>query len=597
MAGYGALTLVPPLLAIGLAIRTRKAVPALFLGIWSGAILYAGGPTLFGDPNGWFREVLRERTLTPQTAFFGDPLGWGYDVVANGFGLFTAFEWITGAVADSFQAQILVFTLLLGSGVAMIWNLGGSYAVRDWALERLQTRRGGSLAAMALGLVIFFDDYANTAIVGSTIKDVSDQLGVSREKLSYIVDSTAAPVATLAISSWIAFQLDQIENAYDSLGLETHPSAMEIFLQSIPFNMYAVLAIVMVFLVVWTKRDYGEMLDAERRATSTGDVFRDDAQPMQDVQGTLGEPHTDDPRLVNFFAPIAVLLVVTLGTALWTGTPSDLTIETVLDAPFDTLYTMVIEASFASALIYGSFAMVATGFVLGHLQGSMDLREATDVTIDGFGIMLTAVTILVLAWGIGTTVGQLGTGEYVASAIGDSLPIALLPAVVLVTAAFIAFSTGTAWGTMGIITPIAIPVAWTMTGDHTMSAAVVGMVFSGAIFGDHSSPISDTTVLSATFTGADLVDHVRTQIPYALTVGGVATLMITVWGITRITPIVLLAIGAVLLVGLLYGLSEFDARRKGVDPVAANDGEHADGPIGPGSDGDVASDGGPAESE
>jgi Na+/H+ antiporter NhaC len=181
--------------------------------------------------------------------------------------------------------------------------------------------------------------------------------------------------------------------------------------------------------------------------------------------------------------------------------------------------------------------------------------------------MLTAVSILVLAWGIGEVVGALGTGEYVAGVVGDQFPTAILPALVLVLAAFIAFSTGTSWGTMGILTPIVIPVAWNLTGDHTIIAAMVGVIFSGAIFGDHSSPISDTTVLSSTFTGADLIDHVRTQLYYAITVAVVAVVLLLVWGATRIPPIALLPVGVLALVGLVYGLSELDADRKGLDPA------------------------------
>ncbi|AGB16730.1 Na+/H+ antiporter [Halovivax ruber XH-70] len=570
MSEFGVLSLVPPLLAIGLAIITRKAVLSLFLGIWSGAVLYAGGPSPLDDPVGWLRSV-----------------------AADGFGIFTTFDWIVAGIIadDGFYVQILVFTLLLGAGVSMIWNLGGSYAVRDWALERIETQRGATFAAWLLGLVMFFDDYANTAIVGSTIKDVSDELHVSREKLSYIVDSTAAPVATLAISSWIAFQLGEIEKAYDDLGLQDAPEPMEIFLQSIPYNMYAILAIVMVLIIVVTGRDYGEMLTAEHRSRSTGKVTRDDAQPMQDVEGDLGDPHAENPRLASFFTPVVVLAVVTLGTALWTGLPAE-PLSTFIDRPGDTVFNAFIDASYASALVYGSFAMVVSGFVLGKVYGIMDAGESTGATIEGFGLMLTAVSILVLAWGIGTAVTALDTGGYVSNVIGESLPIELLPVVVLGAATFIAFSTGTAWGTMAILTPIGIPVAWSMAGDHTMVAVIVGMIFSGAIFGDHSSPISDTSVLSATFTGADLIDHVRTQIPYALTVGLVSALLITVWGFTRITPFILLPIGVVLLTGLVYGLSEFDARRKGVEPIAANGSEYAGDPVTPGSESDVSADGG-----
>ena len=518
MSEHGIISIVPPLLAILFAVLTRQAIVSLFLGIWAGGVIYTGG-----------------------------------------FGLAQAFNWIITGIADEFHATIIVFTFFLGAGVAFVWRLGGSYAVRDWALERLDTQRKVGVAAWALGLLVFFDDYANTAIVGSTVKDVSDELRVSREKLSYIVDSTAAPVATIAISSWVAFQLSLIGDGYEAAGVTDHPPVFEIFLNSIPFNMYSLLAIVMVLVIVLSGRDYGEMLTAEHRSWQTGYVNREGARPMQDVSESLGTPHAEEPRLVAFLGPIAVLIVATLGSALWTGY-----------APGATLWDMVTTADYAAALVYGSFAMIVSGFVIGYAYNILTIGESIDTTIDGFSIMLTAISILVLAWGIGEVVTALGTGEYVAGVAQQSITPALLPAIILVLAAFIAFSTGTSWGTMGILTPIAIPVAWSLTGDHTMVAAVVGTIFSGAIFGDHTSPISDTTVLSSTFTGADLIDHVRTQIYYAVTVAAVAITLIVVWGYTRVTPLLLLPIGVVLLVGLVYGLSGWDARRRGLTPVASD---------------------------
>ncbi|WP_248895810.1 Na+/H+ antiporter NhaC family protein [Haloplanus halobius] len=518
MAEFGALSLVPPLLAIGLAIVTRKAVLSLFLGVWAGGVVYTGS-----------------------------------------LGLRQTFDWIAAAIGEStFHAQILIFTLLLGSAVAMIWRLGGSHAVRDWAIARLDTRRKVAAVTWLLGLLLFFDDYANTAVVGSTMRDVSDHLGISREKLSYLVDSTAAPVSTLAISSWVAFQLSMIESGYEATDLAASevPNAFGVFLQSIPYNVYAILAIAMVGIVVVSERDYGEMLTAERRAAETGEVTRPGGRPMQNVAAELGEPNVERPRLFSFFLPIGVLIAVTVGTALWTGY-----------TPGASLYDTITGADYAVALIFGSFAMVVSTYIIGAATGVMGLGESVDTTIDGFGVMLIAVTILVLAWAIGNVVEALGTGEYVGGVAQQVLSPALLPVVVLFTAAFIAFSTGSSWGTMAIVTPIAVPVAWDLTGTHTMVAALVGAVFSGAIFGDHASPISDTTVLSATFTGADLVDHVRTQLYYAVTVVLVAATLLVAWGYTRVSPWLLLPIGVLMLVGLVYGLSTLDARRRGIDPT------------------------------
>ena len=547
MTDFGALSVAPPLLAIVLAVITRKAVLSLFLGIWSGAVIVTGG-----------------------------------------LGIVQTFDWIVAAVSDEFQATILVFTLLLGSGVAMVWNLGGTAAVRDWALERLDSQRQAGLVAWGLGIVLFFDDYANTAIVGSAMKDVSDRLRTSREKLSYIVDSTAAPVATLGISSWVAFQLSLIGEGYEAAGVDAanRPGTFEVFVSSIPFNMYAILAIVMVLLIVGSGRDYGEMLTAENRSWTSGRVTRDGAVPMQDVAGELGEPPASTPRLVNFFVPVAVLVAVTVATALWSGEFSPVgfggdLLAGELGAAGGRLWDAALNASYEVALMIGSFAMVASGFVLGRVYDVFGAGDATEYAIDGFSIMLTAASILVLAWGIGGAIDALGTGEYVANVAVGSVSPAFLPALVFVVAGIIAFSTGTSWGTMGIVTPIAIPIAWEISGGgaagHTLVAAMVGVIFSGAIFGDHSSPISDTTVLSATFTGADLIDHVRTQIYYAVTVAAVVVLLLVVWGLTRVTPLALLPLGAVLLAGLVYLLSEFDAARRGIDPISVSERQADDG--------------------
>ena len=547
MTDFGALSIAPPVLAIVLAVITRKAVLSLFLGIWSGAVIVTGG-----------------------------------------LGIVQTFEWIVAAVSDEFQATILVFTLLLGSGVAMVWNLGGTAAIRDWALDRLDNQRQAGLVAWGLGIVLFFDDYANTAIVGSAMKDVSDRLRISREKLSYIVDSTAAPVSTLGISSWVAFQLSLITEGYESAGVAAanRPGTFEVFVSSIPFNMYAILAIVMVLLIVGSGRDYGEMLTAENRSWTSGRVTRDGAVPMQDVAGELGEPPASTPRLVNFFVPVAVLVAVTVGTALWSGDFSPVgfggdLLAGELDAAGGRLWDAALNASYEVALMIGSFAMVASGFVLGRVYDIFGVGDATEYTIDGFGIMLTAASILVLAWGIGGAIDALGTGAYVANVAVGSVSPAFLPALVFVVASVIAFSTGTSWGTMGIVTPIAIPIAWEISGGgaagHTLVAAMVGVIFSGAIFGDHSSPISDTTVLSATFTGADLIDHVRTQIYYAVTVAAVVVLLLVIWGVTRASPLALLPLGAVLLAGLVYLLSEVDASRRGIDPVSVSEPQEDDG--------------------
>ena len=520
MPSFGALSLLPPLLAIVAAVATRRALLALFCGVWVGAAVFTGG-----------------------------------------FGLATAIGWIVDAVTEPFNAKILIFTFLLGAGVAFIWRLGGSEALLRAAVERIGSRRQAGVIAWLLGMLVFFNDYANTAIVGSSMRDVTDEFDISREKLSYIVDSTAAPVSTFAISDWIVYQISMITQGYEAAGIaDRAPGAFGVFLGSIPYNFYCLLAVLMVGIVVLTGRDYGEMLAAETRAVATGNVLRDGATPLQSVEGNLGDPRTDRPMLKSFFAPIVALVVVTVAGAWWTGRNAA---GGVSGGPFRAALEIAGNASWVTALIWGALAMVAVGAVIGVGYGILSLDETMDTVVDGFTVMMTANVLLTLAWSLGTVVEKLGTGEYVTSAVGGFVTPTNLFVLVALSAAVIAFAIGSSWGTMAIVTPVAITLAWE-TGGAAALAPTVGAVFSGAIFGDHSSPISDTTVLSATFTGSDLIDHVRTQFYYAATVMGVALLLFLGAGATGLSPWLFVAAGVLALIALVYALSEYDSRRRSV---------------------------------
>ncbi|WP_137290454.1 Na+/H+ antiporter NhaC family protein [Natronorubrum halophilum] len=518
----GAISLVPPLLAIVLAIVTRKPVLSLFLGIWSGGVIYT-----------------------------------------TSHGVAQTLDWLVSSIGEStFNAKIMLIVLFLGAGVALIWRLGGANAIANSVTAYLDTPRKVGGATWIFGMLWFFDDYSNTAIVGTTMREISDEVRISREKLAYMIDSTAAPVATFGVSSWVAYQLSMIEEGYSAADVSVEagevPGAFALFLQSIPFNMYCLFAVAMVGIIVFTGRDFGEMLDAEHRSATEGKVLRDEAIPMQSAEDSLGAVLTDSPKLRYFAVPTLALMAVVVGGAAYTG----LGASDPGAGPFE----IAGNAAFVDALLWGTFTMVGVAFAMGVGSGLASLDEAMETVIDGFGMMLTALTILVMAWTIGTVTTALGTGVYVTNIAENFVTPTMLPVVVLIASAFIAFSTGTSWGTMAIVTPIAVPLAWSVGGaTPELLPVAIGTVFSGAIFGDHCSPISDTTILSSTFTGADHIDHVRTQMYYATTVMIVAAVLLTVWGATRITPLVLLPIGVVTLVGLVYVLSEFDANRKDVE--------------------------------
>jgi len=523
---FGMLSLVPPLFAILLAMITRRAILSLFLGVWSGAIIYTGG-----------------------------------------IGVVTTLTWTAQSIGESlFNAKIMMIVMFLGAGVALIWRLGGAMAIANAATSRLDSQRKVGLATWIFGMLWFFGDYSNTAIVGTTMRDMADQMRMSREKLSYIIDSTAAPVATFGISSWVVYQLSMIDQGYEAAGISVSagdaPGSFAVFLRSIPFNMYCILAVVMVGIIVISQRDFGEMLDAEHRSWKEGKVLRDNATPMQSAEDSLGDVVTDSPQLRFFLLPVGALIAVVFGGAAYTGLAGAGEGAAFID--------IVDNAAFVDALQWGSFSMVAVGLLTGVGSGLMDIEEAMETVIDGFSMMLTAISILIMAWTIGSVTSTLGTGIYVTSIAETIVTPTLMPVVILLAAAVIAFATGTSWGTMAIVTPIAIPLAWEL-GNSTpeLLPVAVGTVFSGAIFGDHCSPISDTTILSSTFTGADHIDHVRTQIYYAVTVIFVALMMLLVWGVTRVTPLILLPIGVGVLYGVVYGLSEWDANRKGLQPRAS----------------------------
>jgi Na+/H+ antiporter NhaC len=337
----------------------------------------------------------------------------------------------------------------------------------------------------------------------------------------------------------------------DAAGI-ANVSAFETYIKSIPFNLYCIFAVIFVGMLVITGKDYGPMLKAEHRAVTEGKIVRDGAQPMMDVGYELGEPKEVKPMLMTFFLPLIVLVGVTLFGFWWTGRPGENIME------------ILGNSDPAKALLWGAFAMTITGIIMSLSQKIMDLKETMDTFLEGLKLMLLACGILVLAWSLGTVTGDMKLADYIITLIGDSMPFGLLPLIIFAFGMLISFATGTSWGTMTILTPIAIPLAYKITGDVTTASVMAGVVFSGAIFGDHCSPISDTTVLASIFSGADHIDHVSTQIPYAVTAAGVALVMYLLYGITGVGPVILIPLGILLLFGLMYVLSNHYSNKYGI---------------------------------
>ena len=474
------LSIWPPIIAIILALITHEAHLALFIGILVGVSMITGNP------------------LT---------------------GITNALDtYIVGSVTDHGHASILIFTLAFGGLIGVITANGGMKGAVDFASKYATSNRRSQFATAAMGLVIFFDDYANTLLVGNMMRPFTDKARISREKLSYLVDSTAAPVASLAvISSWSVFQMSLLESPYKQYGVTINPYFT--FLQSIPFSFYCILTLIFIFLNILLKKEYGPMHDAETRALSTGKVLSDYAKPLSDpslIEDTQKVPIT---HWNNAFIPIFVVVAVTIGGLVITGLRS-------LDMQHPALRDIIGASDPYASLIWGaSFSSIsAIGLTIG--RKILTLEKTLDAWVNGVRSMVMACIILVLAWTIGSVCKDLKTAEYLVSISSNILSPAMLPFITFVTAAAISFSTGSSWATMSILVPVVVPMAMhllNMSPDATVESpiflATFASVLSGSVFGDHCSPISDTTILSSTACASDHIDHVKTQMPYALTLG------------------------------------------------------------------------------
>jgi len=509
----GWVSVLPAFLAIFVALLIRNVVPALLLGLWLGA-----------------------------TALIGfSPFGVGKGLLD----VFAVF--IVEALGDSGRIAIIVFTMMIGGMVGIITRNGGMASIVRVVVSRAKTAVGGQVSVWMMGLMVFFDDYANTLVVGNTARPITDHLNISREKLAYIVDSTAAPVVCLAlITTWIGYQVSLIDQAMQGIDGLAGTTAYSLFLHSIPYSFYPILAIVFVLAVAVTGRDFGPMYKAELRARQ-GTVQPEREAELPAVEGDVLEAKPDVPmRPVNAFLPIIVLVVTLLVSMYVTGEGETLTDIIGSSDP----YLAMLWASFLAVL-------VAAGLSIG--QRILSTHETVDAWYGGVRATLFGMIVLVLAWSMADVTTALDAKSYLISILGDALPLALVPAIVFLLAAVTAFATGTSWGTMGILLPLVLPLAWAImtvsgvadaSGMHIMYSSVA-CVLAGAVWGDHCSPISDTTVLSSIASGCDHIEHVRTQMPYALLVGAVAVAIGTIPGGYGVSPWISIIAGIVILVGVL----------------------------------------------
>jgi Na+/H+ antiporter NhaC len=522
----GWVSLLPPLVAIVMALIFREVVISLFAGVWLGALFVAG-----------FNPI--EATMRAVDRF------------------------LLGALtADADRVAIVVFSLMLGGMVGVVTRSGGARGVVEALRPFATTRRRGQVLAWFSGLAIFFDDYANMLIRGNTMRPVTDHLRISREKLAYIVDSVAAPIAVIApISTWVGFEISLIGDSLRNAAETTQDPAVReqllagaanpfnVFLHSIPYLFYPILGLGFVLMIALTGRDFGAMHAAEQRAASGGGLHRPGAMLAANTESLETEPAEGTPlRWYNAVLPILAVIIVALAGLYYTGS-QDL-------APEERSLRAVIGAAdpFAS-LIWASFAGVVTAMILAVAQRILTVPQAIEAWVGGMRSMLLAIVILVLAWGLSGVTEAMGTGSYLAGALQDTLPLAALPVLVFFIAAVTAFATGTSWGTMAILFPVVIPLGVAMGagigfdgGDHyTILLGAISSIMAGAVFGDHASPISDTTVISSMASASDHIDHVRTQLPYALVVAGVAILVGDIPTALGLNPAISILVGLVIL--------------------------------------------------
>ena len=461
--------LLPPVIAIALALITKEVYSSLFVGIVAGALLYANG----------------NLELMLNTMLFNEDGGMVYKL------------------ADSWNVGILVFLVILGIMVALMNLVGGSAAFGQWASTHIKTRVGAQLATMVLGVLIFVDDYFNCLTVGSVMRPVTDRHQVSRAKLAYLIDATAAPVCIIApVSSWAAAVTSSVPEGSDINGFA-------MFLSTIPFNFYALTTLLMVILITVLKLDYGPMQLHEANARK-GDLFTTEARPYGNADDESVNPNG---QVIDLVFPIAVLIFCCIVGMVYTG--GFFSGESFVNA--------FANADASMGLVLGSIVTLIITFCFYMIRGVMSFKEFTGCIPEGFKAMVAPILILTMAWTLSGMTGLLGAKYYVHDLVATSAGALklFLPAIIFLVALFLAFSTGTSWGTFAILIPVVCHVFG--SGDtYQMLVISIAACLSGAVCGDHCSPISDTTIMASAGAHSDHVNHVSTQLPYALTAAAVS---------------------------------------------------------------------------
>lgn len=488
---FGLITIIPPLLAIVLAFITKNVVVSLFLGVLSGSLILQ-----LGSGENIFSAIV--------LSFL--------DFISRAL----------NALADPWDAGIILQVLAIGGVINLVGKMGGAKAIAEALAKRAKTSKGAQLISWFLGILVFFDDYANSLIVGPIMRPVFDKLNISREKLSFVIDATAAPIAGLAIiSTWIGLEVGLIHDAFGSINVDV--DAFGVFLQTIPYRFYNILILAFIVLSAIMVREFGPMRKAEYlsyRNKSSKQFLDNGVEELDDMAPKDGVKLS----VWNAIIPIGVLILSSLAAFYYSGYSSimggeDAALISAINAsPFS--FNSIKEcfsASDASVALFQS-AIFATivAILMAKIKKIYTISEAIEVWVDGTKTLMITGVILILAWSLSSVIKEVGTAKFMINYLSGAIPAFLLPSIIFVLGSIISFSTGTAYGTMGILMPLAIPLAHSINPEMGYVVVSTSAVLTGAIFGDHCSPISDTTILSSMGAGCDHIEHVKTQMPYAI---------------------------------------------------------------------------------
>lgn len=521
----GWFTLIPPAIAIILAFISKDVILSLFLGVFSGSVilqLYSGTNIFMSLIDGFIGVV----------------------------------EYALNSLADPWNAGIILQVMAIGGLIAVITKTGGARAVAEGLSKYAKGPISTQLITWVLGLLVFFDDYANALMVGPIMRPVSDKMNNSRERLSFVIDATAAPVAGIAlISTWIGYELSLINETFSAMG-ET-VNAYGFFLESIPYRFYNLFMLAFVVITSITLKEYGPMKKAQMRSRDTGQLIDESSKGFQQEEE---EEEVGKGSIWNAIVPIGLLILLsfvgfyTNGRSALLAEGNQEIVQLFQNSPFS--FAAIREAfgaSDASIVIFqAALASSIVAILMGIFQKRFNISDGIETWVNGMKSLIMTAIVLLLAWSLSTNMADIGTAQFLVSLLDGVINPIFLPSIIFIFAAITSFATGTAYGTMGILIPLALPLAASLAPDGNLATVALGSVLAGAILGDHASPISDTTILSSTGAGSDLMDHVKTQLPYVLTVGAFAIIFGYIPAAAGLSVWIILPVGIILLALFVY---------------------------------------------